>query len=66
MERLHEVIGEKQGVDSRDKVKWDQTRAEVLSVAESESKRTESSGKPWVGWRLALGEFGNDKRMFVE
>ena len=38
---------------------------EISSVTDSGSKNTDSSSKPWVGWRLTF-EFCNHGKMFVD
>ena len=38
----------------------------IFCVANSGAKSVECSSKPWAGWRLACGEFSDDRSMFVE
>jgi len=39
---------------------------EVFSMAESRPEGTQSRSEPWVGWRLTLGEFGDDGSVFIK
>jgi len=39
---------------------------EVFGMADRRSESMEGRSKPWVGWRLTSGKFGDDRCMFIQ
>jgi len=39
---------------------------DVFGITDSRSESKKGRSKPGVGWRLTSGEFGDDRRMFIE